>query len=276
MHNLLQFIVKYSHWFFFVFLEVICFILLFNFNRYQQSVYFTSANAVSGALYEVSSGITSYFHLKAANEDLLDRNMELELQVASLESRMKELISDTVEITSIKNMKSDDYTLFKAKVLNNSLNHVDNYITISKGSSDGIQPDMGVVDRNGVVGIVYKTSPSYSLVISLLNSKSNISCKIAGNDYFGHLKWSGSDPQYAYLQGLARLAVFELGDQIVTSGYSSVFPEGIMVGFIDDMFNSDDGLSYILKIKLSTDFAKLTDVRVIERNNRQEKKLLEQ
>lgn len=129
---------------------------------------------------------------------------------------------------------------------------------------------------NGVVGIVYKTSPTYSLVISLLNSKSNISCKIAGNDYFGHLKWSGVDPQYAYLQDLPRHAVFQLGDQIVTSGYSSVFPEGIMVGTIDDMFNSDDGLSYILKIKLSTDFAKLTDVRVIERNNRQEKKQLEQ
>lgn len=270
MRNLLQFLVKYSHCFFFLILEVISFILLFNFNRYQQSVYFSSANVISGVVYEISNGVTSYFHLKSANDDLLDRNMELELQLTNLENRLHDFVNDSTEIVSIKNMRTEDYELFKAKVVNNSLNHADNYITINKGSLAGIEPDMGVIDRNGIVGIVYKTSPSYSLVISLLNSKSNISCKIAGSDYFGHLKWNGKDPQFAYLQDLPRHAVFQLGDQVITSGYSTVFPEGIVVGTIDDMFNSDDGLSYILKIKLATDFGKLTDVRVIARNNRHE------
>ncbi len=275
MRNLLQFLVKYNHWFLFLLLEVFSFLLLFNFNRYQQSVFFTSANVVSGWVYEVSSGITSYFHLKSANDDLLDRNMELEQQLANLEGRLQQVISDSTEIVSVKNLKPGDYELFKARVINNSLNHADNYITINKGTDDGIETDMGVVDRNGVVGIVYKTSPSYSLVISLLNSKSNISCKIADSDYFGHLKWMGNDPQFAYLHDLPRHAVFQLGDKVITSGYSTVFPEGIVVGTIDDMFNSDDGLSYILKIKLATDFGKLTDVRVIARNNRLEQKRIE-
>lgn len=275
MRNLIQFFIKYNHWFLFLLLEVISLTLIVRFNRYQQSVFFSSANIVSGWVYEVSNGITSYFHLKSVNEDLLDRNMELEQQIANLQNRLYELDSDTASINSLRLMKSEDYELFKAKVVNNTLINADNYITINKGSLAGIKPDMGVIDRNGIVGIVYKTSPSYSLVISLLNSKSNISCKIAGSDYFGHLKWNDFDPQYAYLQDLPRHAVFQLGDEIITSGYSTVFPEGILVGTVDDMFNSDDGLSYILKIKLATDFGKLTDVRVIARENSDEKKLLE-
>jgi len=124
---------------------------------------------------------------------------------------------------------------------------------------------MGVVDGNGIVGIVYETSSSYSLVISVLNSKSNISCKIVGSDYFGYLKWEHGDSRYAYLKDLPRHAEFNLGDTVVTSGFSTVFPEGIMVGTVDDL----------LKIKLATDFGKVSDVRVIARNGQQEQKELE-
>lgn len=125
------------------------------------------------------------------------------------------------------------------------------------------------------MGIVYETSSSYSLVISVLNSKSNISCKIVGSDYFGYLKWEHGDSRYAYLKDLPRHAEFNLGDTVVTSGFSTVFPEGIMVGTVDDMSDSHDGLSYLLKIKLATDFGKVSDVRVIARNGQQEQKELE-
>ena len=134
---------------------------------------------------------------------------------------------------------------------------------------------MGVVDANGVVGIVYKTSPHYSLVIPLLNSKSSISCKIVGSDYFGYLKWEGGNSRFAYLKDLPRHAEFNLGDTVVTSGYSTVFPEGVMVGTVDDMTDSLDGLSYLLKIKLATDFGKVSNVRVISRNGQDEQKALE-
>ena len=267
MRNLINFLLKYNYWFLFIILEVASFVLLFRFNRYQQSSYFTSANTVVGAVYEVSGGISSYFHLKSVNEDLLDRNMLLEQQITNQ--------VDSVTVSSIRQMPQNDYQLFKAHVIKNSLTQPDNYITLDKGSSSGIRPEMGVVDGNGIVGIVYETSPSYSVVISVLNSKSNISCKIIGSDYFGYLKWEHGDSRYAYLKDLPRHAEFNLGDTVVTSGFSTVFPEGIMVGTVDDMADSNDGLSYLLKIKLATDFGKLSDVRVVARNGQEEQMKLE-
>ena len=275
MRNLLNFLLKYNYWFLFILLEVICFVLLFRFNNYQQSVYFTSANVVTGKVYEVSGSVSSYFHLKSVNEDLLDRNMLLEQQIANLENALRERQVDSVIVNSIRNLDNKDYQIFKAHVIRNSLNQADNYITLDKGSSSGIRPEMGVVDGNGVVGIVYKTSPNYSLVISVLNSKSSISCKIVGSEYFGYLKWEHGDSRYAYLKDLPRHAEFNLGDTVVTSGYSTVFPAGVMVGTVDDMSDSNDGLSYLLKIKLATDFGKVSNVRVIARTGQEEQKALE-
>ena len=276
MRNLLNFLLKYNHWFLFILLEVISFVLLFRFNHYQHSVYFSSANAVAGKVYEVSGGITSYFHLKSVNEDLLDRIMELEQQNHNLEDALGRHLSDSTELNSIRNLPNTDYQVFKARVINNSLNLVDNYITLNRGSKDGIRPEMGVVDGNGVVGIVYDTSSHYSRVISVLNSKSSISCKIVGSEYFGYLKWEYGDSRYAYLKDLPRHEEFNLGDTVVTSGYSTVFPEGIMIGTVDDMADSNDGLSYLLKVKLATDFGKVSEVRVIARTGQHEQKELEQ
>lgn len=276
MRNLLNFLLKYNHWFLFILLEVISFVLLFRFNHYQHSVYFSSANAIAGKVYEVSGGITSYFHLKSVNEDLLDRIMELEQQNHNLEDALGRHLSDSTELNSIRNLPNTDYQVFKARVINNSLNLVDNYITLNRGSKDGIRPEMGVVDGNGVVGIVYDTSSHYSRVISVLNSKSSISCKIVGSEYFGYLKWEYGDSRYAYLKDLPRHAEFNLGDTVVTSGYSTVFPEGIMIGTVDDMADSNDGLSYLLKVKLATDFGKVSEVRVIARTGQHEQKELEQ
>lgn len=275
MRNLINFLLKYNYWFLFIILEVASFVLLFRFNRYQQSTFFTSANAVSGAVYEVSGGITSYFHLKSINEDLLDRNMLLQQQINHLENALKEHKVDSATVNDLKEMPQTDYQIYKAHVIKNSLNLVDNYITLDKGSSSGIRPEMGVIDGNGIVGIVYATSPSYSVVISVLNSKSSISCKIVGSEYFGYLKWEHGDSRYAYLRDLPRHAEFNLGDTVVTSGFSTVFPEGIMVGTVDDMSDSHDGLSYLLKIKLATDFGKISNVRVVARNGQQEQKELE-
>ena len=275
MRNLLNFLLKYNYWLLFILLEVICFVLLFRFNNYQQSVFFTSANVVAGKVYEVSGGISSYFHLKSVNEDLLDRNMALEQQITNLENRLKDYRIDSITMNSIRYLEQADYKIFKAHVIRNSLNQADNYNTLDKGSSSGIRPEMGVVDGNGVVGIVYKTSPSYSLVISVLNSKSSISCKIIGSEYFGYLKWEYGDSRYAYLKDLPRHAEFNLGDTVVTSGYSTVFPAGVMVGTVDDMSDSNDGLSYLLKIKLATDFGKLGNVRVISRSGQGEQRELE-
>lgn len=268
MRNLLNFLVKYNYWFLFILLEVASFVLLFRFNRYQQSVFFTSANAVAGKLYEVTGSIAAYFHLKETNEDLLDHNIRLEQRVAQLERALLDARSDTTLYHSLDSVPRDhSYSLYKARIIKNSLNRLDNYLTLDKGSADSIRPEMGVVSANGVVGIVYKTTPHYALVISLLNSKSSLSCKIQGSDYFGYLKWEGGDSQYAYLRDLPRHAEFSVGDTVVTSGYSAVFPPGLLVGYIDEMTDSHDGLSYLLKIRLATDFGRVSDVRVIANHN---------
>lgn len=256
-------------------MEVISFTLLFRFNKYQGSVFFTSCNYVTGKVYEASGSISSYFHLKTVNEDLLDKNIVLEQEVAILQRALAELTADSTEVVRLKGTVLQDYSLFKANVVNNSLNKIDNYITLDKGETEGIRSEMGVLSGNGVAGIVYMASRHYSVVISLLNSKSSISCKIKGSDYFGYLKWEGGDSQYAYVKDLPRHSKFNLGDTVVTSGYSTVFPAGIMIGTIDDMSDSHDGLSYLLKVKLSTDFGKLSDVRVITKKHQEEQMKLE-
>lgn len=275
MRNLLDFLIKYNYWFFFILLEVVCFGLLFRFNYYQRGVFFSSANVVTGTVYEISDGVTSYFNLKSVNDELIERNVGLEMEVARLESALRDLQMDSLYVQQLKSPALTGYEIFKAHVINNSLNKTDNYITLDKGRSDGIKPEMGVIDGRGVVGIVYMTSEHYSIVISLLNSKSNLSCKIKGTDYFGYLNWEHGDTERAYLKDLPRHAQFAQGDTVVTSGYSTVFPEGVIVGVIDEMSDSNDGLSYLLKVKLATDFGKLSNVRVIANDGQLEQKELE-
>ena len=276
MRNLLNFFLKYNYWFLFILLEVISFALLFRFNNYQGSAFFTSSNQVAGMAYEAANNVTGYFHLKSINDDLVQENMELELQMEHLRKALMELTSDS---TGLERMKSDalkGYDIYRANVINNTLTHVDNYITIDKGENDGIRSEMGVINGSGVVGIVYHTSANYSLVIPLSNSKSSISCKIKRSDYFGFLKWDGGSSMYATVKDMPRHSLFSLGDTIVTSGHSAVFPGGIPIGTVEDISDSHDGLSYLLKVKLFTDFGRLNDVRVIAQKGQEEQSELEQ
>lgn len=264
MRNLFEFIAKYNYWFVFFFLEIISFVLLFRFNSYQGSVWFSSANAFTGQVYAWNADIESFFNLTHVNEELTIRNVRLEHQVHELAQKVAEATHDTtiVERNGIKML--NDYKLIPAKVVSNSLDKGDNYITIDKGLLDGVKSEMGVACGNGVVGIVYIASQHYSVVIPVLNTKSNISCMIYGRGYFGYLHWSGGKSNEAYINDIPRHAHFKVGDAVVTSGYSAVFPPGILVGRIVKAYNSSDGLSYRLKIVLSTNFANLRDVCVIK------------
>ena len=276
MRNLLNFLLKYNYCFLFILLEVISFVLLFRFNHYQGSVFFTSSNKLAGSVYEAANQVTGYFHLKSINNDLVQKNVELELQMEHLRKALADVIGDSMCVEQMKKDVLTGYDIYKARVINNSLTHIDNYITIDKGEKDGIRSEMGVVDGNGIVGIVYLTSDNYSVVIPVLNSKSNISCKIKKSDYFGFLKWEGGSSKYAIVKDMPRHSLLALGDTVVTSGHSAVFPGGISVGTIEEITDSHDGLSYQLKVKLFTDFARLNDVRVIVRKGQEEQIKLEQ
>ena len=273
MHNLTEFLAKHNHWFVFLVLEVVSMVLLFRYNSYQGSVWFSSANAVTGKVYEWDSAVESFFSLSGVNSQLTQRNAFLEQQVRMLDDSIARLThSQKVAVARLSNMVPfQGCRLIPAKVVANMVNRYDNLITIDKGSADGVKRDMGVVCGMGVVGIVYLVSEHYSIVIPALNSHSNISCTIQRRGYFGYLRWRGGSSQLAYLEDVPRHAHFKLGDNVVTSGYSSVFPPGVMVGKVLHVFNSADGLSYRVQVKLSTDFARLRDVCLVDDSALQER-----
>ena len=240
MHNLLDFLQKYHHWFLFVFLEVISGVMLFRYNSYQGSVWLSSANVMAGKVYEVESSITSFFSMTRANEELTLRNFYLERQVAQLRRLYTDATKDTTVAQRNELRFLSQFKLIPAKVVSNTVNRPDNLITINKGKADGVEVDMGVACGNGIVGVVYLVST------------------------------------IAYVEDIPRHAHFKKGEWIVTSGYSSIFPPGILVGKIEKVFNSNDGLSYKLQTRLSTDFSCLRDVVVISDKHIPERvKLLE-
>ena len=264
MHNLLDFLQKYHHWLIFILLEVVSGVLLFNYNSYQNSVFFSSANAVVGKIYQWESSVISYFNYGRMNEELMLRNFYLERQVDQLRRLYGDLTQDTTALERTGLEFLSQYEVIPAKVVDNSIHKKENLMTIDKGRADGVKPDMGVACGNGVVGVVYLVSDHYSVVIPVLNaSSSRISCAIRGHGYFGYLRWYGEDPAVAYVEDVPRHARFKLGDWIVTSGFSSIFPSGVLVGKIEQAYNSRDGLSYKLKVRLSTDFGCVRDVCVI-------------
>ena len=277
MKNLIAFLAKYHHWFLFLLLEIASGVLLFQYNSYQGSVWFSSANAVTGKVYEWRAGVQSFFSLTKVNEELTLRNFYLERQVTQLRQLYAEVTQDTAVVERNQLQFLSQYKLIPAKVVANSVDRPDNLITINRGTDDGVRKDMGVACGNGVVGVVYMASDHYAVVIPVLNAQSRISCAIRSTGYFGYLSWTGGDPSVAYVEDIPRHARFKRGDWVETSGYSAIFPRGVLVGRIEQVYNSRDGLSYRLKVRLSTDFSCLRDVCVVSDGSIAERsRLLEQ
>lgn len=232
-------------------------------NRYHQFIYLTSANAVTGSIYNGASSVTGYFHLKSINESLQTSNAALQNEVLNLKNRISQyqaLLSDSLPPLPSK----DRYDYVSASVINNNTHHPKNFFTIDKGKLDGIEPGMGVVDQSGIVGIVNATGQHMSRVTSLLNETQNFSVKIKNSHYVGSLNWQGGNPSIAYLVEIPRHAKYHIGDTIVTSGYSTTFPEGISIGTILNRVKTNDDSFFTFKVKLNSDFKSLSTVRVIK------------
>ena len=276
MRALLDFLVKYYHWLIFIALEGISLVLLFQFNHYQNSVWLTTANTVVGRINDWEQQALRYMTLGEVNEALTQRNLLLEQNNRALAQHINELSHDSTRSERLQADRLEGIKLIPARITTNSVMHRDNLMTINVGEADGVLPEMGVVSGTGIVGIVFMTSPHYSIVLPLLNSRSNISCRLRGTKYFGSLKWDGAHPLYAILDDIPRHARFKIGDIVETSGFSSVFPAGLFVGKVKTIENSDDGLSYKLRVQLSIDFARLQDVCVVAQKFQAEIKDLEQ
>lgn len=282
MQNLLAFLTRYYHWLLFIVLEVVSGLLLFKGNTYRGSVWVSSANAVTGQVNAWRSSVEQFFSLTDRNEQLTLRNIELEEQLHALRNQLAltpdsvsngsaadtavapavgsaaAFIADTVSTPLLSR-----YRHLPASIISSQLNRRDNLLTIDRGEADGLRPDMGVACGSGVVGVVYMTSRHYAIVIPLLNTHSRISCSIRGTNYFGYLAWRGGATNEAYMEDVPRHATVKKGQWVETSGFSAIFPPGLTIGRIIDVKNSADGLSYSLRLRLSTDFASLREVCVI-------------
>ena len=264
MNTLLETIRAWGHWIVFLLLEIVSLVILFRFNAYQNSVWFTKANAMVGTVMEWESNVSSYTHLKEENQSLTKRNLQLEREVAALREHLYQLEYDSTATERAMAAHLQGLKQIPAQVVDNSIRLRDNLITINKGKKDGVRSEMGVVSGTGIVGIVSQAGAHYATVIPVLNSHSNISCRLKDSEYFGYLRWDGGNPLRAYIDDIPRHARVHKGETVETSGYSNVFPAGIFVGRVKRILNSDDGLSYKLEIGMSTDFARLREVIVIE------------
>lgn len=268
MQQIINFIIKNSYRLLFLLLLGISFSLIIKSHSYHRSEYVNSTNAVTGTYYKKINEVNEYLSLKDKNKDLASENAQL-----------KQLLfnkKDTILASKIL-FRSDlnNYNVVVSKVIKNSFNSRENYITINSGKKVGIETDMGVVNDKGIVGLIEKTSADFATIQSVLNTKSKINAKIKNSNHFGSLIWDGKNVGYAQLIDVPRLAFLKHGDSIVTGGNSDIFPENIPIGKIDKIFIDKKTNYYTINIRLFNDMTSLGYVYVIENKRKKEKQLLE-
>lgn len=276
MKNLINFLIQYSVVFLFLLLEIISFTLIVKNQGYQKSVFLSSSNSVVSGLYQASNSVFEFFRLSGANESLSEENTALKNEIIQLNNKLHALKPETYKDSlNFKIPPEMEYKLISAKVINNSTHKLQNYITLNKGSRDGIFPDMGVINEEGVVGIVKTVSEKFSVVIPVLNQNVKINSKFKKNNYSGPLTWNGKDYRYARLTDIARHVEFSLGDSLITSGFTNTFPEGIPVGIIEDFKIKESEPYYNIQVRLAVNFRTLSHVKVINYLNYNEQRDIE-
>lgn len=272
MKEIIKLILKYHFTIIFILLEFISFSLIVMHNSYQRTVFSGYAASFFGSISAVVTDIDDYFYLKVTNEKLVAENTNLRSQIEELK---KALPSKDRDSLWIKNDSIDvDYVFRTAEMINSGFNKTKNYITIDKGQADGIRAEMAVCSSEGVVGVVERASKHYAKVIPLINTNLRVSAKIKKNGYYGSLQWDGDDYRYSYLNDIPFHVNAEVGDTIVTSGFSTIFPEGKLIGFVESV-NKETANFLSIKVKLATDFKRISDIYVIAYTKKQEQQQLE-
>ena len=254
MQNLLKILLRYSNFLVFIALEVAAFLLISMNNAYPRSSILSTANNFIAWQHAQISEIGGYFSLRSQNEQLAAENTALRNRICSMDSA--------------KNNAPIHYE--QAKVVQMTTDQLHNYLTINRGSKDGIQSGQGVRNEDGVVGIVRTVGRNYSVVQPLINTLTNLSCRFVKNDYIGTLQWDGKDNRFALLTDVAAHMVVNPGDTIVTSGLSPVFPEGIPVGIVENSTLKEGASYYTIRVRLHTNFKRLKYVEVVQNADQNE------
>jgi rod shape-determining protein MreC len=270
MRSLLNFLLRYKTLIIFLILEAVALVMISSSHNYHQSVAYGAARNISGFVAKRIENGHSYFRLRQVNQELAADNLQLRRRIEKLETVQKPALTAVSDSAS-----GIRYNYLSARVINNSVNKQKNFITLDRGSRHGVTTGMGVASSTGVVGVIVGVSRNYSVAMSLLNNDFKLSASIARNDYFGSLAWNGRNYRYAQLSEIPHHVAVTEGDTIVTSGYSAIFPPGLIVGTLTgDLKKGGDFVT--LKVLLSADFKKLTDVYLIGNLTRHEREALEE
>lgn len=276
MRNVFLFIRKYANFLFFLVLQIIALSFLFRYNKYHEAVFMNAAGEITGSLDQRYSTVEYYFKLKKINEQLAAEN-------ARLNQRLKEnyegpdaggkQVLDTVQVDSLLQIRK--FTWLDARVVGSTVSTRTNFITIHRGSNQGVHPNMGVVSPQGIVGTVVNVSENYSSVMTLLHTQYKVVVKLKNGGDRGTVEWDGVSPAYVTLKDIPKSAKVQIGDSVVTSPTSSLFPGNIMVGTVDEVMDDKSSNFYTLKLKPATDFYNIEYVYVISNAQREEQQRME-
>lgn len=270
MYNLFRFLSRYHFILLFLLFEAVALSLTASHQHFQQMYFLHSANAITARLYQATDNISEYLSLKTDNQQLLEDYTSLLNQ-----QRGNFMITDKHIFEAGDSLFQRQFTYQHARVINNSVIRRNNYFTLNKGRLDGVEPDMGVITPNGLAGIVANVSDNFSVVMSMLHSDILISVKIQKNDHIGSLRWEGGDYRKASMLYIPPHVELTRGDTIVSSGFSTIFPENILVGTIDDWEIRRGDSFFTAEVELAVDFNKLTYVYVVKNLMKEEQEELE-
>ena len=261
MKKLIHLFVKNFHFLLFIFLEVIAFNMLVRYNFYHRTTYNFIANEVAGNIHSMTSDWNEYLYLEVEN-DMLSK------ELANLNNQI-DILTNKIEVRDIEASNDTSFVYLNSRVVYNNVSSRHNYLILNVGSNDGVEPDMGVVAGKKIVGIINSVTKNHCRVLSLLNTDVHISAKISKNNYYGTLTWEGNDEDEAVLKDIPIHLKLNKGDTIVTSGYSSIFPDGVQIGTIKD-YVVKDGMFFQVKVDLFTEFRSLFHVQVVKNLHSQE------
>ena len=262
MRNLLHFIARYSNFLIFLILEVVAFILITTTHPYQHSAVWSSANRLAAGTENIMTSIGDYFRLQKDNQRLAEENAQLKNLLMEQANQLEAIVERDSQYVYAQ--LDWDYT--PAKVVHITTHKQHNYLTINKGLRDSIQVDMGVVSNEGVVGIVSAVGEKYSLVVPIIHVGMNLSCRLKTNNYIARTQWNGMRHDEVTLEDVSRHVIVNVGDTVVTSGLTNVFPEGIMVGIVAETEITENDNYHRSKLQIATNYKTLKYVQVIRNN----------
>jgi rod shape-determining protein MreC len=277
VRNIFLFIRRYFNFLFFMVMQMVALYILFHYNQFHEAAFLGVANEVTGRINAKYNNVEYYFNLKKTNEALVKENEQLRnLLRQNFENpdTTQQTVTDSLAHDTLGHLRK--YLFRAAKVVNNSVGFQNNYLTIHRGEKQGVKKDMGVISPSGVAGSVIYTSENFAVVMSLLHSQSRLSAKLKKSGETGQVLWDGKNPSYLTMINLPKSMQVVIGDSIVTSQYSSRFPEGIMIGTVAEVVDDKSSNFYTLRLKAATDFYSVEHVTVVENLQKDEQKKLEE